>query len=186
MCCREFRSKLGACKHLIVCHENYKENRQKEKFQSNLKSAVDVRVTSLSKLLLNKLSPLEIIKQATEIVVRDPNISGEELEESSEDEILVRTKHRDHNISGEESDESSEDEILVRKRRREPDLSWEESRESSEDEILERQKVEANYHVSEFCSICRASKTQETPPILAEILFENRNVEFPVKFFILW
>ena len=122
LCCRAFRSKLGACKHVILCHENYKENRQKEKFQSNLKSAVDVRVTSLSKLLLNKLSPLEIIKQATEIVVRDPNISGEELEESSEDEILERKKHRDQNISGEESDESSEDDILVRKRRREPDL----------------------------------------------------------------
>ena len=70
----------------------------------------------------------------------------------------------------------------MRRRRSEPDLSWEESRESSEDEILERQKVEANYHVSEFCSICRASKNQETPPILAEILFENRTVEFPVKF----
>ena len=85
------------------------ENRQKEKFHSDLKSAVNVRVTSLSKLLLNKLSQLQIIKQATEIVLRDPNISGEELEESSEDEILDRKKRRDQNISGEVSGESSVD-----------------------------------------------------------------------------
>ena len=90
LCCRAFRSKLSACKHVILCHENYKKNRQKEKFHSILKSAIDVRVTSLSKLLLNKLSPVQIIKQATEIVGREPNISGEELGESSENEILER------------------------------------------------------------------------------------------------
>ena len=89
-----------------------KKNRQKEKFHSNLNSAIDVRVTSLSKLLLNKLSPVQIIKQATEIVSREPNISGEELGESSEDEILERKKHRDQNITGEDSEESSGDEIL--------------------------------------------------------------------------
>ena len=38
LCCRALRSKLGACKHVILCHDNEKEDRPKEKFQSNLKS----------------------------------------------------------------------------------------------------------------------------------------------------
>ena len=135
--------------------------------------------------MLDKLSPLATIKQATEIVLRNPNISGENLEASSEDEILEVKKQRDQNISGEEADESSGDVILVRKKRGKPDLSSEESPESSEDEILERQKIVANYHVSEFCSICRASKNHETTPIFAELLFENRTVEFPLNF-IFW
>ena len=62
LCCRAFRSKLSACKHVILAHENYKENKQKENFHSILKSAINVRITSLSKLLLNELSPLQIIK----------------------------------------------------------------------------------------------------------------------------
>ena len=49
--------------------------------------------------MLIELSPLQIIKQATEIVRRDPNISGQELGESSEDEIIERKKRRDPNIS---------------------------------------------------------------------------------------
>ena len=140
MCCRAFRSKLSTCKHVILCHENYKENRQKEKFQSNLKSAVDVRVTSLSKLLLNELSPLQIIKQATEIVRRDPNISGEEIGENYDDEILERKKRRDPNILGEVSRESSEGEVIERKKRRDPNISGEVSGESSEDEVVEKKK----------------------------------------------
>ena len=133
-------------------------------------------MTSLSKLLLNELSPLQIVEQASEIVRRDAIISGEELGESSEDEILERKKSRVPNISDEELGESSEDEVIERKKTKEK------SGENSEYQIVERQKVEANYHVSEFCSICRASKNQQTPPILAEILFENRTVQFPVKF----
>ena len=101
---------------MILGHENYKENKQKENFHSILKSAVNVRVTSLSKLLLNELSPLKIIKQATEIIRRDPNISGQELGESVE--IIERKKRRDPNISGDESVESSEDEVIERKKRR--------------------------------------------------------------------
>ena len=50
LCCRAFRSKLSTCKHVILCHENYKVNKPKENFHSFLKSAINVRVTSLSKL----------------------------------------------------------------------------------------------------------------------------------------
>ena len=49
-------------------------------------------MTSLNKLFLNELSPLQIVEQATEIVRRDAIISGGELGESSEEEILERKK----------------------------------------------------------------------------------------------
>ena len=42
--------------------------------------------------------------------------------------------------------------------------------------------LEPNYHVSKFCEVCKSSAENETPPILAEILFENSKVIFPVKF----
>ena len=42
--------------------------------------------------------------------------------------------------------------------------------------------MESNYHVSKFCEVCKTSDEEETPAILAEILFENRTVHFPVKF----
>ena len=47
---------------------------------------------------------------------------------------------------------------------------------------LESENQEPNYHVSDFCQICLACPEDETPPILAEILFEGRAVNFQVKF----
>ena len=130
LCCRAFRSKESACKHVIICHENYNKQTQKQKFLRNLKSAVNVRVTNLSQLLLNQLSTEEIIKRAKEIVTRIPK---EEVDNTC---------------------------------RKSPDV----------------EKVEPNYHVSQFCKVCQASKEDATPPILTEILFENSSVELPIKF----
>ena len=129
LCCRAFLSKVSACKHVILCHENYGEEREKLKFLSNLKSAVDVRVTNLSQLLLNQLTTTQIIQKANEIVIRQP----------------INPEY-------------------------EPQ------------KVLEMKQDETNYHVSQFCSVCLDSEEAVTPPILAEILFENQTVEFPILF----
>ena len=73
LCCRAFLNRESECKHVIICHENYNENREKPKFLSNLKSAVAVRVTNLSELLLNQISKSAVVERATEIVNRESN-----------------------------------------------------------------------------------------------------------------
>ena len=129
LCCRAFLNKESACKHVIICHENYNENNQKPKYSTNLKSALDVRVTNLSELLLNQFTKSVVVVRATQILNR-------ELDKQHE----------------------------------------------SKDNISESDNQNPNYHVSEFCKICLASPEDETSPILAEILFEGRAVNFPVKF----
>ena len=49
-------------------------------------------------------------------------------------------------------------------------------------EINNKFESDPNYHVSKFCDVCKSSDEDEMPPILAEILFENTTVEFPLKF----
>ena len=128
LCCRAFLSKESACKNVIICHENYGEGIEKQKFLSKLKSAVDVRVTNLNQVLLNELTEAEIVEKANEIIKRTPTSP------------------------------------------------------ENERKIPEIEQVEANHHVSQFCNVCLISKEAITPPILAEILFQNKTVEFPIQF----
>ena len=130
LCCRAFLTTESACKHVILCHENYNvEENQKDMFQTPLKSAINVRVTNLSKLLVNELSKTMIRERADEIV----------------------TRQEQQNLGG-------------------------------QTENIRDLNLEPNYHVSKFCEVCKSSVENETPPILAEILFENSKVNFPVKF----
>ena len=138
LCCRAFLNKESACKHVIICHENYKEHNQKPKFLSNLKSAFDVRATNLSELLLNQFcKSVVLLNQFSKSVVaeRATQVVNRELDKQDE------------------------------------------SKDNSESDTQN-----PNYHLSEFCKIFLASSEDETPPILAEILFEGRAVNFSVKF----
>ena len=97
LCCRAFLSKESACKHVIICHENYGEGIEKQKFLSNLKSAVDVRVTNLSQLLLNELTEAEVVEKANEIVKRTPTFPENEIKISEIEQVEA-----DHHVSNEE------------------------------------------------------------------------------------
>jgi len=73
LCCRAFRTPQAAAKHVFLWHENFKtanEQKSKLKFQTNLKKQVDVRVTNLSRLLINEVTPSEIMEAVKEIVAR--------------------------------------------------------------------------------------------------------------------
>ena len=64
LCCRAFLTSLAAAKHVLLCHDNFRldeDQMEKPKYETLLKSRVNVRVTNLSKLLLNQLSPNEIL-----------------------------------------------------------------------------------------------------------------------------
>ena len=71
--CRAFLTPNAAAKHTILMYENFNldsDTTEKIKFESPLKSKVDVRVTNLSKLLLNLMSETQILVEAQEIVNR--------------------------------------------------------------------------------------------------------------------
>ena len=73
LCCRAFLTSLATAKHVLLCHENFrldKEQMEKPKYATLLNSRVNVRVTNLSKLPLNHLSSNEILQQAEVIVSR--------------------------------------------------------------------------------------------------------------------
>ena len=71
LCCRAFRSRESVWKHVILCHENYNtDGQEKQKYGTPLKSVIDVRVTSLSQLLVHQLSKNKIRETAEEIVNR--------------------------------------------------------------------------------------------------------------------
>ena len=71
--CRAFLTPNAAAKYTILMYENFNldsDTTEKIKFESPLKSKVDVRVTNLSKLLLNLMSETQILVEAQEIVNR--------------------------------------------------------------------------------------------------------------------
>ena len=78
LCCRVFLNAESACKHVILCHENYNTvETEKEKFTTLLKSTINARVTRLSQRLVNQLSKRTIRERAEEIVKRqEPQNSG--------------------------------------------------------------------------------------------------------------
>ena len=70
-CCRVFLTSLAAAKHVLLCHKNFRlDDDQIEKYDTFLKSQVNVRVTNLSNLLLKKLSPNQLLDEAKIIVDR--------------------------------------------------------------------------------------------------------------------
>ena len=71
LCCRTFISPTDAIEHTITMHPRFNLNHSETKrFSSNLKSQVDVRDTSLTKLLLNQFSSKEKLNLANEIIDR--------------------------------------------------------------------------------------------------------------------
>ena len=71
LCCRTFMSPAAAIEHTITIHPRFNLNDvETNKFSTNLKSQVDVRETSLAKLLLNQLSIQDKLDMANEIVNR--------------------------------------------------------------------------------------------------------------------
>ena len=73
LCCRAFLTSLAAAKHVLLCHKNFMledDHQEKTKYDTPLKSRVNVRVTNLSKLLLKQLSPDAILLEAKIIISR--------------------------------------------------------------------------------------------------------------------
>ena len=67
LCCCAFLTSLAASKYVLLCRENfrlYDDQIEKPKYDTFLKSQVNVRVTNLSNLLLKKLSPNHLLDDA--------------------------------------------------------------------------------------------------------------------------
>ena len=69
--CRAFQTRQAAAKHVFLWHENFKatdEENKRLKYETLLKKEVDVRVTNLSRLLTNEVTPSKIMEAAKEFV----------------------------------------------------------------------------------------------------------------------
>ena len=88
--CRAVRTPEAAAKHTILMYESFNlnaETREKFKFESALKCNVDLRITNLSKLLLNQISENKILDEAQEIINRQSTETEKSLPNKLELEI---------------------------------------------------------------------------------------------------